>query len=107
MSVKLSLLVIDDNATNRAVLSGQLQHWGCYVEAAASAAAALLKLDQRFQNGQDLFDVIFVDMQMPEMDGASFATKIKSDKRFNELPLVMMTSMSAQGDKAFFYRFRF
>ena len=99
---KLSLLVIDDNATNRAVLSGQLQHWGCYVEAAASAAAALVKLEQGYENEQALFDVIFVDMQMPEMDGASFAMKIKNDKRFNALPLVMMTSMSAQGDQAYF-----
>ncbi|WP_057831121.1 response regulator [Colwellia sp. TT2012] len=99
---KLSLLVIDDNATNREVLRGQLEHWGCYVEEADSAAAALFKLAQCYDNEQALFDVIFVDMQMPEMDGATFARKIRSDKRFNQLPMVMMTSMSAQGDKQYF-----
>ncbi|GAW97021.1 MULTISPECIES: response regulator [Colwellia] len=99
---KLSLLVIDDNATNREVLRGQLELWGCYVEEVDSAAAALLKLAQYYDNEQALFDVIFVDMQMPEMDGATFAKKIKNDKRFNQLPMVMMTSMSTQGDKQYF-----
>ena len=99
---KLSLLVIDDNATNREVLRGQLEHWGCYVEEAESAADALRILDQYYENKPGFFDVIFVDMQMPEMDGATFAVKIKSDKRFNELPMVMMTSMSSQGDKKYF-----
>ncbi|NQZ23976.1 MAG: response regulator [Colwellia sp.] len=99
---KLSLFVIDDNATNRDVLRGQLEHWGGYVEEAASAAEALLRLDLCYKNEQVNFDVIFVDMQMPEMDGATFAIKLRSDKRFDELPMVMMTSMSAQGDKQYF-----
>ncbi|MCJ8296449.1 MAG: response regulator [Colwellia sp.] len=99
---KLSLLVIDDNDTNREVLRGQLEHWGCCVEEADSAAAAFLKLESYFDNKRDLFDVIFVDMQMPDMDGATFARKIRQDKRFNELPMVMMTSMSAQGDTKYF-----
>ena len=99
---KLSLFVIDDNATNRDVLRGQLEHWGGYVEEAASAAEALLRLDQCYKKEQVIFDVIFVDMQMPEMDGATFAVKLRSDKRFDELPMVMMTSMSAQGDKQYF-----
>jgi len=98
----LSLLVIDDNAINREVLRGQLEHWGCCVEEAASASVALLKLERRCEYKQPLFDVIFVDMQMPEMDGATFALKIRSDKRFNELPMVMMTSMATKGDKKYF-----
>ncbi|MBL4941756.1 MAG: response regulator [Colwellia sp.] len=99
---KLSLLVIDDNATNREVLRGQLEHWGCYVEEAASASAALLTLERCYESKQALFDVIFVDMQMPLMDGATFAIKLRNDQRFNNLPMVMMTSMSTQGDKKYF-----
>ena len=104
---KLSFLVVDDNAINREVLRGQLEHWGCSVEEASSASVALLKLEQSYENKLPFFDVIFVDMQMPEMDGATFAIKIKSDKRFNELPLVMMTSMSSQGDKRYFAQLGF
>jgi len=99
---KLSMLVIDDNTTNREVLRGQLEHWGGHVEEADGAAAGLLKLRQCYDNGQALFDVIFVDMQMPGMDGATFAIQMRSDERFNELPMVMMTSMSAHGDKKYF-----
>jgi len=99
---KLSLLVIDDNATNRQVLRGQLEHWGGSVTEAESAAKAIVILDQHHKNEQPLFDAVFVDMQMPEMDGATLAIKIKSDERFKTLPLVMMTSMSTQDDRQFF-----
>lgn len=98
----LSLLVIDDNAINREVFRGQLELWGCHVEEASSASEAISKLQRRCKNQQPLFDVIFVDMQMPEMDGATFATKIRSDPRFNQLPMVMMTSLSTQGDNKYF-----
>jgi len=98
----LSLLVIDDNAINREVFRGQLEKWGCHVEEASSALVAISNLQLRFDNKQPLFDVVFVDMQMPEMDGAAFAETIGSDPRFSQLPMVMMTSMSAPGDKKYF-----
>ena len=98
----LSLLVVDDNAINREVFRGQLELWGCHVEEASSAEMAISTLGQRCDNKQPLFDVIFVDMQMPEMDGATFAKNIRNDPRFKQLPMVMMTSLSAPGDKQYF-----
>ncbi|EPJ55860.1 MAG: hypothetical protein OFPI_02400 [Osedax symbiont Rs2] len=98
----LSVLVVDDNAINREVFRGQLELWDCHVEEASSAGVAISTLQQRSDNKQPLFDVIFVDMQMPEMDGATFAKNIKADPRFKQLPMVMMTSLSAPGDRQYF-----
>ena len=49
-----------------------------------------------------IFDVVFLDMQMPEMDGAEVGRIIRSESGFNDTRLVMMTSMSARGDASFF-----
>ncbi|TNF32576.1 MAG: PAS domain S-box protein, partial [Gammaproteobacteria bacterium] len=95
----LNLLVVDDNATNRKVLRGQLEHWGSQVVEVASAAEALVHCEQRIkQIDTPFFDVAFVDMQMPLMDGAELARLLKADKRFNKMKLVLMTSMGHHGD---------
>ncbi len=48
------------------------------------------------------FKVAFLDMQMPEMDGAMLGKSIREHEQYNETRLVMMTSMSTRGDAQFF-----
>jgi CheY-like chemotaxis protein/HPt (histidine-containing phosphotransfer) domain-containing protein len=66
------LLIVDDNALNRRMLSVQVQQWGMAISATASGAEALDWL----QRG-DPFDVALIDMHMPEMDGLTLAEEIR------------------------------
>lgn len=99
----LHLLIVDDNATNLEVIKGQLQHWGATVSEAKNGEAALALCDLRAkQKNVPFFDIAFLDMQMPGMDGAQLGQAIRSDQRFNSMKMVMMTSMSNRGDAQYF-----
>ncbi|QBG37481.1 response regulator [Litorilituus sediminis] len=101
----IAMLVVDDNATNRLVLKQQLEHWGASVTEADSGVTALNILKHSAsannQNAQP-FKVAFLDMNMPGMDGAELAKRIKAEPELAELKLVMMTSMASRGDASYF-----
>jgi PAS domain S-box-containing protein len=90
------VLIVDDNQTNRLLLRKQLQAWRMRSEEAAEGKTALELLSEALLS--DPFQAAVLDMQMPGMDGESLARLIKADPRFQDLPLVMMTSMSRRGD---------
>ena len=96
---RLNLLIVDDNATNREVLRGQLEHWGARVVEASSGTEALAVCEQRSQQ-KDLafFDIAFLDMKMPGMDGVELSSHLTKDERFKQMKLIMMTSISFRGD---------
>jgi PAS domain S-box-containing protein len=98
----LKLLVVDDNKTNREVLRGQLEHWGITIFEAHNAQQALSLCESQFNDSLPLFDIALIDMQMPYMDGAELGERIKSDKRFEKIKLIMMTSMGHLGDASYF-----
>ncbi|AQS39001.1 PAS domain S-box [Shewanella psychrophila] len=105
---QLTLLVVDDNATNREVIREQLELWGATVIEACSGQEALDICAQRdTESDSPKLDVAFLDMQMAEMDGAELGQKLKADPRFSQIKLVMMTSMSQMGDASFFAKLGF
>ncbi len=81
---ELSLLIVDDNATNRMVMREQLENWGAHVEEAEDGVSALAVLKERPQP----FDIALLDMQMPGMNGAELGRAIQSDKAFNSIKLI-------------------
>lgn len=97
---KLNILVVDDNATNREVLKSQLSLWDAKVALASNAFCALELLNQSVAVSP--FDMAILDYQMPAMDGAELGKRIRSDRRFDSLKLVMMTSISHPGDAKYF-----
>jgi len=80
------VLVVDDNATNRKVLTLQTAKWGMVVRDTESAGQALRWLDS-----DEAFDVAVLDMHMPEMDGLTLAGHIH--QRRPKLPLVLFSSL--------------
>ena len=82
------VLSVDDQEVNRTIVARQLQAQGMQVESAASGKEALAYL----RDGER-FDVIVLDMQMPEMDGVELAAKIRELTNCKATPLVMLTSM--------------
>ena len=83
------VLVVDDYATNRAIVRGYAERWGLEVTEAASAAEALDHLDA----AETPFDLVFLDMMMPEMDGIELTRQIRKRPDAQALPLVMLTSI--------------
>jgi len=88
------LLLVDDNATNRHILTLQTRRWGMLPRAASSGAQALAWLD-----AGEPFDAAILDVQMPGMDGYALAAELR--KRFdpNQLPLLVLTSLGDGGDQ--------
>jgi PAS domain S-box-containing protein len=82
------LLIVDDNATNRQILTLQAQSWGMLSQAAHSGYQALDWLIQG-----EKFDIAILDMQMPGMDGLMLADQIRKLPNCQALPLVMLTSI--------------
>lgn len=88
-----SILVVDDNATNRRILEQQCQAWGMTVEVASSGHQALSVVRRNPH-----LDLAIVDMQMPEMDGVQFARAVRDIRSETELPLVMLSSVGKPSD---------
>ena len=82
-------LIVDDNATNRKILTLQTQSWEMESTAVQSAYEALGLLSCH----QNSFDVAILDMQMPEIDGLTLAQEIRNQSYGKTLPLVMLTSV--------------
>jgi CheY-like chemotaxis protein/nitrogen-specific signal transduction histidine kinase len=85
------VLVVDDSATNRRILTLQLGSWGMVPKSTASPIEAL----DWIRRG-DAFDIAILDMQMPEMDGLMLANEIRQERDAGELPLVMLTSLGGR-----------
>jgi CheY-like chemotaxis protein/HPt (histidine-containing phosphotransfer) domain-containing protein len=95
----LRVLGIDDNATNRKVLTKMVEGFGCRIETAPSGAKGLELLRNAHRDG-DPFRIVLLDMQMPGMDGEQTARQIKSDPIAREAQIIILTSMGQRGDAA-------
>ena len=93
----LKTLIIDDNATNRAILLKMVEGFGAKAHAVSGGAEGLKALQEAREEGE-LYDLVLLDMQMPEMDGEQTARAIFSDPRKKHLSVVVLTSMGKRGD---------
>ena len=82
------ILVVDDNATNREIVTRQTRSWGMEPMAVELPSEALALLGTGEQ-----FDLAVLDMMMPEMDGLELAEAIRQQRDERELPLVLLTSL--------------
>jgi diguanylate cyclase (GGDEF)-like protein len=93
------ILVVDDNATNREILIGQLRQWGVEVTAADSGPRAL-KLLHDASAQQLRFAAAIIDWHMPYMDGIALAKAIQADALIPSLPMIMLSSDCVQIDQS-------
>jgi len=96
---KLRVLIVDDNATNRKILSHQLGSWGMIHQEAESGFHALELLRSAAAEGVP-YDLAAIDLMMPGMDGFELARIIKSDSSIAGMHLVMLTSFGERGHGA-------
>ena len=95
----LRILVVDDNATSREILSTTLAKWGMRPSEAQDANEALDLLCAADEK-RDPFRIALLDMRMPSMDGETLGRFIRREKNFDGLRLALLTSFGARGDAA-------
>ena len=89
--------MVDDNATNRLVLDRLLVSWGCLPDTVDGAGPALERLVSAAGAGTP-YDVVLLDLNMPDVDGYELANRATQDPRLAGLRLVMLTSSGQRGE---------
>jgi PAS domain S-box-containing protein len=82
------ILIVDDNATNREIVTRHARSWGMEPVAVELPVAALELIEQG-----EPFDIAVLDMMMPDMDGLALAGEIRQRRSESELPLLLLTSL--------------
>ncbi len=93
----LSVLVVDDNATNRRILERILTQWGMEPTLAEGGAEALAALATAQHEGRP-FPLVLLDYQMPDMDGFDLAERIKQLPEMATPTIMMLSSVGQRGD---------
>ncbi|MEA5568225.1 response regulator [Anabaena sp. UHCC 0399] len=91
------LLVVDDNATNRKIIYHQATRWAMQVDQADSADAALRAMIAACQQNKP-YDVVLIDMQMPQTDGLELGEQIRDNFAIAATPLIMITSTNQRAE---------
>ena len=87
----IRLLIVDDNAVNREILTNQTTAWGMASHAVDNARTALEVLERAVAEERPYAGAI-LDWQMPEMDGIELARRIRNDPRLTRMKLIMLSS---------------
>lgn len=86
----VSILLVEDNPVNREVAAELLESAGVSVTAVHNGLKALEAVENSGRNPP--FDLVLMDLQMPEMDGYETAARLRVDPRYDSMPIVAMTA---------------
>lgn len=89
----LKIIAVDDSPTMRRIIINTLKRAGFTDVAEAKDgkdALAKMKVDD--------FNFVITDWNMPEMDGLTFVTTLRSDEKYKDLPILMVTTRSVKDD---------
>ncbi len=90
---KKSVLVAEDSITSRTLLKNILESAGYQVVTAVDGIEAFAKL----RSGE--FDLVVSDVDMPRLNGFGLTAKIRADKKFSELPVILVTALDSREDR--------
>ncbi len=88
------ILLVDDNPTHQNIAKGLLESLGCQVVSAYGGREALTVLEENLFS----FDLVFMDIQMPDLDGLETTIEIRKLKKFETLPIVALTARTLRVD---------
>ncbi|GAA7092048.1 chemotaxis histidine kinase/response regulator CheAY2 [Helicobacter pylori] len=89
------VLAIDDSSTDRAIIRKCLKPLGITILEATNGLEGL----EMLKNGDKIPDAILVDIEMPKMDGYTFASEVRKYNKFKNLPLIAVTSRVTKTDR--------
>lgn len=87
------ILAVDDDERSLRLMANLIRSFGHEAEIARNASEAISKL-------QHDIDLVILDIIMPEIDGFAVARQIRTDSRFSDIPIVVVTVLSSQEDRA-------
>jgi len=93
MSTRPLVLLVEDNEVNQLLTSSVLEREGFAVEIAGTSVQAMEILRSRMP------DLILMDIQLPGLDGLSFARMLKADPSTEPIPIVALTAHAMNGDE--------
>jgi len=88
------VLIVDDDVRNVFSLTSVLEDHGMLVDFVENGRDAISKLDQKTD-----YDLVLMDIMMPEMDGFETTSAIRRDERFRTLPIIALTAKAMKGDR--------
>lgn len=91
------ILIVDDNAVNRSILLEQMQAWNIESVAVVDGVEAIEFVNAASHHGVQI-DAIIMDYHMPKMDGGQVVCAIKKDRKFVNMPIIMLTSVDETFD---------
>ena len=93
-SLEIFALIVDDCPTDLKIIDELVQRLGFKTEAVESSAEAASLVERG-----EKYDVFFLDMIMPEMNGVELARKIRAISKYRDTPMVCISSMKGNFDK--------
>lgn len=94
----MDVLVVDDNTSSQIVLESYLAGFGLYVEKASTGLDAIRKIKTREVEGSKQYDLVFMDWQMPGMDGLEASRQILQHDGIRRRPKVIMVTAYGRED---------
>ena len=94
----IRVLIVDDNETNRLILEKQLTSWGIEHDSCICGKEALEKIKTENKNGNK-YDLILLDMMMPEMNGLQVAQNLQNEKLAPKI-ILLSSSLDSSGREA-------
>jgi PAS domain S-box-containing protein len=94
----LRVLIVDDNATNRLILHQQLASWGMQPDEEAGGHAALARM-RAASAQQCAYDIVVLDLNMPEMDGLELARTVSAEPGISSAKLFLLSSSGRVSDE--------
>lgn len=88
------ILIVDDSKTDRSIMKSALKPLGITTVEAANGVEAL-----NLMKGNEEFDCVLIDIEMPKMDGYTLASEIRKYSRYKNLPLIAVTSRTGKSDR--------
>ncbi len=93
----VQVLIVDDNATNRLVFHEMTSLWGLVPTEVADGKRALAEIKRAFESGRP-YQLMLLDLQMPEMDGFEVAKRVKEGPFGSDVEIILLTSLGQKGD---------
>jgi CheY-like chemotaxis protein len=92
------ILVVDDNETNREILEQQLHGWRAHCDSAGGADEAMKLLATSLTVDRP-YDLVLLDMHMPNVDGIDLARMIRAQQAFDAVKLMVLSSVAMPADE--------
>ncbi|MEL6557761.1 MAG: ATP-binding protein [Bacteroidota bacterium] len=89
----LKILVVEDYQLNAFIIQKMLENWGMHIDIVESGKEAIARIQQK------TFDIILMDIHMPEMDGIETTEQIKVMEKFNHIPIYALTADITAGQQ--------